>query len=99
MTDNNWAVLVATSTFWFNYRHTSNALGIYENLRRLGYSDDRIIIMLADDIACNGRNPWNGRVFNEPGKDRQNKYRCDIQVDYRGPEVTVDNLIRLLTGI
>uniref|UniRef100_H2Y7H5 GIY-YIG domain-containing protein n=1 Tax=Ciona savignyi TaxID=51511 RepID=H2Y7H5_CIOSA len=25
---NNWAVLVCTSRFWFNYRHVANALSI-----------------------------------------------------------------------
>ena len=26
---NNWAVLVDTSRFWFNYRHAGNVLGFY----------------------------------------------------------------------
>jgi glycosylphosphatidylinositol transamidase (GPIT) subunit GPI8 len=25
----NWAVIVDTSIFWFNYRHASNALAVY----------------------------------------------------------------------
>lgn len=28
------AVLVGTSRFWFNYRHTANTLGIYHHVKR-----------------------------------------------------------------
>ena len=28
---NNWAVLVCSSRYWFNYRHMANALGMYVN--------------------------------------------------------------------
>ena len=33
---NNWAILVDTSRFWFNYRHVANALSIYRSVKRLG---------------------------------------------------------------
>lgn len=29
---NNWAVLVDTSRFWYNYRHASNTLTIYRHV-------------------------------------------------------------------
>ena len=32
----NWAVLVSTSRFWYNYRHEANVLSIYHSVRRLG---------------------------------------------------------------
>lgn len=53
---NNWAVLVGTSRFWFNYRHVANALSVYRTVKRLGIPDSHIILMLADDIPCNARN-------------------------------------------
>ena len=28
---NNWAVIVDTSRFWFNYRHAANVLSIYRS--------------------------------------------------------------------
>ncbi|GME77254.1 unnamed protein product [Ambrosiozyma monospora] len=93
---NNWAVIVSTSRFWFNYRHVANALSIYRTVKRLGIPDSQIILMLADDIACNARNAFPGFVFNN--KDRQLElYGDNIEVDYRGYEVTVENFIRLLT--
>ena len=33
----NWAVLVSTSRFWFNYRHLANVLSLYRTVKRLGY--------------------------------------------------------------
>ena len=57
---NNWAILVDTSKFWFNYRHVANVLSIYRSIKRLGIPDSHIILMLADDAACNPRNPRPG---------------------------------------
>lgn len=94
---NNWAVLVGASTFWFNYRHSANTLSIYHTIRKLGVPDRNIILMLADDVACNPRNPFGGSVFNDLHSESLNVYGDDAQVDYRGREVTVETLIRLLT--
>ncbi|XP_022179112.1 putative GPI-anchor transamidase [Myzus persicae] len=94
---NNWAVLVDTSRFWFNYRHVANVLSIYRSVKRLGIPDSQIILMVADDMACNPRNPSPATVFNNA--DQQlNVYGDDVEVDFRGYEVTVENFVRLLTG-
>lgn len=94
---NNWAVLVSTSKYWFNYRHSANVLSIYRSIKRLGIDDAHIILMLADDMACDARNPWPGSIFNN-AHHHINVYGSDVEVDYRGDEVTVENFIRLLTG-
>jgi len=94
---NNWAVLVCTSRFWFNYRHISNVLGMYRTVKRLGIPDSQIILMLADDMACNPRNIYPGEIFNNQNH-KINLYGENIEVDYRGYEVNVENLIRILTG-
>ncbi|KAG5985607.1 glycosylphosphatidylinositol anchor biosynthesis [Claviceps pusilla] len=92
----NWAVLVCTSRFWFNYRHLANVLSIYRTVKRLGIPDSQIILMLPDDMACNPRNAFPGTVFSN--SDRAvDLYGDNIEVDYRGYEVTVENFIRLLT--
>ncbi|TKA74113.1 hypothetical protein B0A55_07086 [Friedmanniomyces simplex] len=64
----NWAVLVSTSRFWFNYRHMANTLSLYRTVKRLGIPDSQIILMLPDDMACNPRNTFAGSVFNDKGK-------------------------------
>ncbi|XP_041370225.1 GPI-anchor transamidase-like [Gigantopelta aegis] len=94
---NNWAVLVDTSRFWFNYRHVANVLSIYRSVKRLGIPDSHIILMVADDMACNPRNPRPATVFNNANQ-HINVYGDDVEVDYRGYEVTVENFIRVLTG-
>ncbi|CBQ69539.1 probable GPI8-GPI-anchor transamidase [Sporisorium reilianum SRZ2] len=94
---NNWAVLVCTSKFWFNYRHIANTLGMYRTVKRLGIPDSNIILMLADDAACNARNKFPGNVW-ASSANRLDLYGHNIEVDYRGYEVSVENLIRLLTG-
>jgi len=58
----NVAVIVSSSRYLFNYRHVTNALSIYQLLKRGGISDDNIILMLADDIPCNMRNPFRGKI-------------------------------------
>lgn len=93
---NNWAVLVSTSRFWFNYRHMANTLSLYRTVKRLGVPDSQIILMMADDIACNPRNAFPGTIFNNMDQ-AIDLYGDDIEVDYRGYEVTVENFVRLLT--
>ena len=102
----NWAVLVSTSRFWFNYRHLANVLSLYRTVKRLGIPDSQIILMLPDDMACNPRNSFPGSVFNDKSRlldlyddkgGEQKEGMGGIEVDYRGNEVTVENFIRLLT--
>lgn len=97
MHTNNWAVLVCTSRFWFNYRHMANTLSLYRTVKRLGIPDERIILMLADDMACNARNKYPAQVFNNENH-RLNLYGDNVEVDYRGYEVTVEIFLRVLTG-
>lgn len=92
----NWAVLVSTSRFWFNYRHLANVLSLYRTVKRLGIPDSQIILMLPDDMACNPRNSFSGTVFNNADR-ALDLYGDNIEVDYRGYEVTVENFIRVLT--
>lgn len=63
----------------------------------MGIDDDRIILLLAEDSSCDSRNPYAGAVFNNKNR-KLNLYGDDIEVDYRGYEVTVENFIRVLTG-
>jgi len=90
----NFAVVVSTSRFYHNYRHVTNALTVYNTLRLGGIPDSHIILMLADDIPCDSRNPEPNSVVCQ----RENLFPSSVEVDYRGNDVTVDNFIRVLTG-
>jgi phosphatidylinositol glycan class K len=69
---------------------------MYQLLKRMGFSDDRIILMNGFDDVCGLRNPVPGRMFWEPNIDVD---LCSgVEVDYSGNEVSGDSLLRLLTG-
>jgi GPI-anchor transamidase subunit K len=87
---------VSTSRFWFNYRHLANVLSVYRTVKRLGIPDSQIILMPPDDMACNPRNAFPGTVYSNADR-LVDLYGENIEVDYRGYEVTVENFIRLLT--
>jgi glycosylphosphatidylinositol transamidase (GPIT) subunit GPI8 len=53
----NHAVIVSSSRYWFNYRHVINALSIYQLCKSNGIPDSNIILMLADELPANARNP------------------------------------------
>eukprot|EP00111_Clytia_hemisphaerica_P023862 TCONS_00070308-protein len=94
---NNWAVIACTSRYWFNYRHIANALSVYRSVKRLGIPDSHIILMLADEMPCNPRNSRPARVFNNV-QQKIDVYGDNVEVDYKGYEVTPENLVRVLTG-
>ena len=94
---NNWAVLVDTSRFWANYRHAANVLSMYHMVKRLGIPDSNIILMMGDDVSCNVRNPLPATLYNNQNHNK-NLYGTDIEVDYRGYDVTVESFLSLLTG-
>ena len=91
----NYAVLVAASQGWKNYRHQADVLGFYHYLKEKGYDDDHIILIMADDIANNERNPLPGVVRREvAGK---NLYE-DVKIDYKLDALTLSDLKQILTG-
>jgi phosphatidylinositol glycan class K len=75
----------------------ANTLAMYRTIKRLGIPDSNIILMLADDVACNARNAFPATVYANAGR-QMDLYGDGIEVDYRGYEVTVESFLRLLTG-
>ncbi|MDQ9825980.1 C13 family peptidase, partial [Acinetobacter sp. 163] len=57
-----WALLVASSKDWKNYRHQADILSVYQMFRERGYPDDHIILIMEDDLAQNPKNPFKGEV-------------------------------------
>jgi len=78
-------------------QHMANTLAMYRTIKRLGIPDSNIILMLADDAACNPRNSFPATVYASAGR-KLDLYGEGIEVDYRGYEVTVESFLRLLTG-
>ncbi|KAL3125944.1 hypothetical protein niasHT_009473 [Heterodera trifolii] len=92
---NIWAVLVAGSNGWWNYRHQADVCHAWHVLVDHGVSPDRIITMIYDDIAHNKRNPYPGKLFNNP--TMRDVYE-GVRIDYRGDEVTPANFKAILLG-
>lgn len=47
----NWAVLVAGSDGFYNYRHQSDVCHSYKTLIKNGYNPENVIVFAYDDIA------------------------------------------------
>ena len=61
-----YAVLVQGSDGYINYRHQADVLNIYQALRRGGYPDDHIILILDKSIASHRANPEPGVIRTAP---------------------------------
>jgi glycosylphosphatidylinositol transamidase (GPIT) subunit GPI8 len=53
-------------------------------VKRLGIPDERIILMLADDMACNARNKYPAQVFNNENH-KLNLYGDNVEVSLVSP--------------
>ena len=84
-----WALLVATSSGMENYRHQADVFAQYQLLREAGVPDERIVVVVQDDVSIGGRVPY--RVG---GKD----VRAGVDVDYRLDEVDAGALLAILAG-
>ena len=93
--NDNYAVLIAASEGWKNYRHQADVLGLYQYLKSCGYDDDHIILIMADDIAHHERNPRQGVVRRETSGE--NLYE-NIKIDYQLSDLTLTDLKNILTS-
>ena len=91
----NWALLVATSCEWTNYRHQADVLAIYQQLKSAGYPDDHIILIAEDDIAYNPSNIEPGVIRVTPGGN--NVYENAV-IDYKLSELSADDFLAILKG-
>lgn len=95
----HWAVIVAGSNSYSNYRHQADACHAYQIAKAKGVPEDHIIMMAYDDIANNPSNPFPGTLYNKPdptGPGVDVYAGCNI--DYKGADVTPANFQAVLTG-
>lgn len=92
---NHWALIVAGSNGYFNYRHQADACHAYQIMKKHGIPEDRIITMMYDDIAHSDENPTPGVIINHP--KGPNVYD-GVKIDYRQDDVTPDNFLNILQG-
>ena len=90
-----WAVVIGTSDKWAYYRHQADALAMYQLLKRHGYDDEHIILIIEDNIAFHPNNIYPGVVKVRP--DGENLYQ-DVVVDYKINDITPSDLQNILIG-
>ncbi len=93
--DKRWALLIATSTGWDNYRHQVDVLNIYQQLKAGGYDDDHIVLVIEDDLAYNDANPEKGVLYSR--MDGVNVYK-DVKVDYHISDLKPNDVREILLG-
>ncbi|EMS56335.1 Vacuolar-processing enzyme beta-isozyme [Triticum urartu] len=103
-----WAVLVAGSSGYGNYRHQitsahwnfgaalkADICHAYQILRKGGVKEENIVVFMYDDIANNPLNPRPGVIINHPeGED----VYAGVPKDYTGEAVTAKNFYAVLLG-
>ena len=90
-----WAMLVAGSFSFNNYRHQADVCHAYQALSAHGVPDSNIIVMMVDDIAYSPENSKKGviqNILNGP-----NVY-LNVPKDYTGDQVNPENFISVLEG-
>ncbi|KAG2589405.1 hypothetical protein PVAP13_5NG236500 [Panicum virgatum] len=90
-----WAVLIAGSNGYYNYRHQADICHAYQIMKKGGLKDENIIVFMYDDIAHSPENPRPGVIINHPqGGD----VYAGVPKDYTGREVNVNNFFAVLLG-
>eukprot|EP00355_Strombidium_rassoulzadegani_P007782 CAMPEP_0168616594 /NCGR_PEP_ID=MMETSP0449_2-20121227/5106_1 /TAXON_ID=1082188 /ORGANISM="Strombidium rassoulzadegani, Strain ras09" /LENGTH=438 /DNA_ID=CAMNT_0008657381 /DNA_START=54 /DNA_END=1370 /DNA_ORIENTATION=- len=96
----HWAVIVAGSNGFYNYRHQADTCHAFQILKKNGIPEDQIIHLSYDDVANSSMNPFPGQLFNKPteaGVKGTDVYEgCGI--DYKGKDVTAANVLAVLKG-
>ncbi len=90
-----WALLVSGSESWNDYRHQSDVLNVYQLLKRQGWDDDHIILVIRDNLAYHASNPQPGEIYASAGGD--NLYQ-NVQIDYRADTLSTADICSILRG-
>jgi legumain len=93
--ENIWAVLIAGSNGWYNYRHQADISHAYHILLKHGVLPEKIIVLMYDDIAHNPQNPYMGKIYNKPNG---NDVYEGVKIDYRGENVNAEVFLNVLKG-
>ncbi|GAQ89237.1 vacuolar-processing enzyme precursor [Klebsormidium nitens] len=91
----HWALLIAGSSGYGNYRHQADVCHAYQVLKRGGLKDENIVVFMFDDIAHNPENPRPGQIINRP--DGPDVYE-GVPKDYTGYAVNAHNFLAVLAG-
>lgn len=91
----NWALLVAGSNTWKNYRFQADVFSIYKYLLSQGFDKEHIVLVAEDDIANNPSNPEPGTL--RVREDGVNVY-VPSAVDYKLSDLQPTDIADILEG-
>ena len=92
-----YAVLIAGSRTWMNYRHQADISAIYQLLIGNGIKKENIKQFQYDDIINNEENQFKGSIFHD--LDHVNVYPGNDAIDFKGNDVTSEKLYDLLSSL
>ena len=90
-----YAVLVQGSNGWSNYRHQADVLSVYQMLKRNGYDDDHIILIIDKALGSDSKNPEQGTIRAEDGG---NDLLEGAVIDYDNAALTPADICNILLG-
>ena len=90
-----WALLIAASTGWGNYRFQADVFAMYQILKKHGYDDKHIILICEDDLAYNEKNVEPGVI--RVKDDGENLYDSSA-IDYKLSDLTAEDIRCILQG-
>lgn len=93
--EEKWALLVAASSTWTNYRHQADVFAMYRLLKQNGYTDDRIVLIAEDDLTHSPRNPNPGVLQVRPGGEN---VREGAVIDYHTSDLRPEDIGEILNG-
>jgi legumain len=95
----NWAVLVAGSDGFWNYRHQTDICHAYQILIKNGLKKEHIIVFSKNDVQTSSQNPFKGKLFNKPDPSGSGwDVNAGCNIDYQGGDVTPKNFLNVLKG-
>ena len=94
-----YAVLVAASAGWKNYRHQADVLNMYKFLTNHGFDDDHIVMIMQNDIANNPENITDaGNVRVSPNGANLYTKEAQAGIDGKPSELLAEDIESILTG-
>ena len=93
--DERWALLIAASKGWDNYRFQADVFSMYQILKQHGYDDDHIILICEDDVAYHAKNPEQGVL--RVSDDGENLYDASA-IDYKLSDLAPNDIGDILQG-
>lgn len=91
-----YAILVQGSNGWNNYRHQADVLNIYQMLKKNGYDDEHIILIIDKALGTDSKNPEPSVIRAEDGGTNL----LDGSVaDYDNADIIPDDICNILLGV